>query len=163
MLEIFSHQRDAAHMVLMGEKDFEAASPGERALLITRILHSDLAEILDRPEEFYGPGLPEEPMDSPSRGGHARIHALVLANAMENDDAAKGSAKPLVSRKPAQQRPRRCAPIHVLMMIQLQQVWGVAVAAQGETEVRRREGAVALKQGNRWFAEVSEGRVKKLP
>jgi hypothetical protein len=50
-----------------------------------------------------------------------------------------------------------------MMMIQLQQLWGAFVSAQGETDKCKKQGETALKEANAWFTNVSKGHVKKLP
>lgn len=163
--ELLKVQRDMATHVRAGTLNFEEVSAGVRALLITRILHPELADILDRPEEFSGPGLPEPDFDTPTPSFHARLHTYVLENAEENDDAA-GALYYLLSE--AQKYHEESADalhvaLHVLMMIQLQQIWGASVAAQGEGKARKRQGEAALEESNRWFTKVSKWHVKKLP
>jgi len=45
----------------------------------------------------------------------------------------------------------------------IQQLWGASVAAQSETEDRKKQGEAALEEGNDWFISLCRGRVKKLP
>jgi|GEM_PF-6204881 len=138
-------QRDVAGRVLAGTLDFEDVSPGVSALLITRILHPDLAEFLDRPEEFSGPGLPEAGLDTPNLA----LHALTLENAQRNENAARALRHLLLAAEQYHDEPADAlrVAVHVLTMIHLQQFWGASVAAHGETEARKKQGEAALGEG----------------
>lgn len=163
MLELSKLQRDAAQDILKGQVEFEEATPGVQAMILTRILHPDLAEILDRPEEFSGAEMSGGQLDEPSP--HANVHALVLQNAMERDDAANalGNMMSVAGHHLEDNFDALHAAVHVMMGIHAQQLWGATIARTGESAARKREGESALKDANSWFMRASRGRVNKLP
>ena len=165
VLELAKVRRDLANQILGGISDFEEASSGVQAILITRILHPDLAEVLVRPEEFFGPGLVGDQPDVPSGTAHAQVHVACLENSMEIEEAASAlHYLLLVARRYNEDVADALhVALHVLGMIHTQQVWGASVAAHGETDHRRKEGAAALREASRWFANAWQGQVKKLP
>ncbi len=168
-------QRGMARLVLEGVLPREQATPGVKALLITRALHPDLAEILDRPEEFEGPDLPEAPPDEPNPIAHAHIHHAILGNALEDEDASRAFGNLL---RAALEHHRDFghalhATVHVMAMIQTAQILTVWQAAEssgllGKEVDKKAVQAVlgsspAVREAKAWLEMATSGRVHELP
>ncbi len=158
LLEIAKIERDLAKLVEAGVVPLDEASAHTRALLVTRQLHPDMLEYLDRVEEFEGPGLPQDSIDEPSPRVHARMHVEILANAMENDYAGAALYHLFQEARQHQQNDLDAihTAVHVLTMIQLQLVCALSTHKKGQRQAE-------FEEAMQWFEHVCCGELQRLP